>query len=227
MKSEVHNQDCLEAMRLMPDNAFDLAIVDPPYGIKINHSIGRRKGNPKSGHKPVTWDDSPPSIEYFDQLFRVSRNQIIWGGNYFMSKIARDTPCWLLWDKKCSDELSFAQYEMAWTSFPGSSKKIELANTGKGKIHPTQKPVQLYEWILTRYAVPGDTILDTHLGSQSSRIAAYNLGFDFCGYEIDSDYFNSGCERFRAHAAQPKLFAPELRMSEQPTLLAEGEAFKF
>ena len=206
-------------MREMPDNAFELAIVDPPYGISINHSMGRRAGQAASGHSKVQWDDETPSADYFQELFRVSQNQIIWGGNYFMSKVAKDSPCWILWDKKYSDEVSFAQFEMAWTSFATSAKKFEMVNNGMGKIHPTQKPVALYKWLLTNYAKPGDKILDTHLGSGSSRIAAYDLGFDFTGYELDTDYYNAQEERFQRHIAQPKLFMPEPPVMAQATLI--------
>lgn len=216
--SQTYNRDCLEAMREMPDNAFELAIVDPPYGISINHSMGRRAGQAASGHSPVQWDDETPSADYFQELFRVSQNQVIWGGNYFMSKVAKDSPCWILWDKKYSDEVSFAQFEMAWTSFATSAKKFEMVNNGTGKIHPTQKPVALYKWLLTNYAKPGDRILDTHLGSGSSRIAAYDLGFDFTGYELDTDYYNAQEERFARHIAQPKLFMPEPQVMTQEDL---------
>lgn len=221
--SVVHNADCLEAMRAMDDNAFDLAIVDPPYGININHSMGRREGQAASGHLKVQWDNETPSAEYFDELFRVSVNQIIWGGNYFMSKIARDTPCWLLWDKKYSFDVTFAQYEMAWTSFTMSAKKFEMVNNAAGKIHPTQKPMELYKWLLQNYAKQGDTILDTHLGSGSSRIAAYDLGFDFTGYELDTDYFDAQEERFAIHTAQARLFesVPEPIVETQSQLFGE------
>ena len=207
-------------MKGMADKQFDLAIVDPPYGISINHSMGRREGQAASGHSRVRWDNETPSAEYFNELFRVSRNQIIWGGNYFMSKIARDTSCWILWDKKYSFDVTFAQYEMAWTSFTTSAKKYEMVNNGDGKIHPTQKPVALYKWLLTNYAKQGDTILDTHLGSGSSRIAACDLGFDFTGYELDKDYFEAQEKRFQDHIAQPKLFAPTPAIVTQEAMFA-------
>ncbi len=202
--SETYNSDCLEAMRQMVNKSFELAIVDPPYG--INNSIGRREGQAHSGHKIVKWDSEPPAAEYFDQLFRVSKNQIIWGANYFIDRFALNTPCWILWDKKYSPEVSFAQFEMAWTSFNSSCKKIELVNNKPNKIHPTQKPVALYKWLLTNYAKPNDRILDTHLGSGSSRIAAYDLGFDFTGYELDKDYFDAQEARFQRRLEQPDLF---------------------
>lgn len=215
MMNIARNKDCMKGMSEMSDKAFELAIVDPPYGISINHSIGRRAGQVASGHVRVRWDDEPPSADYFAELRRVSVNQIIWGGNYFMSKIAADSPCWILWDKKYSDEVSFAQYEMAWTSFHTSAKKFEMVNNGNGKIHPTQKPVALYKWLISNYAKAGDKILDTHLGSGSSRIAAYDLGFPFMGFETDPDYFAAQEERFANHIAQPKLFEPQTTTTQE------------
>lgn len=198
----------MEAMREFPDKFFDLAIVDPPYGININHSIGRRKGDRHSGHKPAIWDFESPSMEYFTELRRVSMHQIIWGANHFISKFPFDSSCWLMWDKGFSEELSFAQFELAWTSFESTCKKFETpTNTpGAKKIHPTQKPIQLYRWLLKNYAVSGMKIIDTHLGSGSSRIAAHDMGFDFWGYELDHEYFADQEKRFSQHIAQTKLF---------------------
>lgn len=195
--------DCMEGMKAFPDKFFDLAVVDPPYGIGVNHNMGRRAGDKKSNYKAVRWDAAAPSIEYFVELFRVSKNQIIWGANHFISKMPIDSPCWLLWDKIVSLDMSFAQYEMAWTSFKGVAKKFELRPTLQQRIHPTEKPYALYAWILENYAKPGDKILDTHLGSMSSRIAAYKMGFDFWGFEIDPDYFRDGDKRFRESIAMP------------------------
>jgi site-specific DNA-methyltransferase (adenine-specific) len=205
--SEVYLEDCVKALKRYADNHFDLAIVDPPYGININVSIGRRKGDKKSNyHKFAGNDSSIPNEEYFDELFRVSKNQIIWGGNY-MTEYLTPTPCWLLWDKGFSEDVTFAQFEMAWTSFNSSAKKYNY-NTAKqqNRIHPTQKPTSLYDWILQRYAKPNDLILDTHLGSGSSRIAAYKGGFNFVGFEIDSDYFNAQEKRFNEFKSQLRLF---------------------
>ena len=207
-KSETFNIDCMEAMKRFPDNYFQLCIADPPYGININHSIGRREGQQSSGHKKVRWDSKPPTKEVFDEIFRVSENQIIWGANYFISEFARNTPCWILWDKKYSFEVTFAQFEMAWTSFKSSCKKIELTNNGAGKIHPTEKPTKLYKWLLQNYAKQGDRIFDPFLGSGSSRIAAHDLGFDFYATELDKDYFEAQEKRFAEHCKQPKLFEP-------------------
>ena len=191
--SLVENRDCLQAMRQFSDKFFDLAIVDPPYGININHSIGRRKGDKHSGHKPAIWDSEAPPIEYFNELFRISKNQIIWGANHFISRMPLDSSCWLMWDKGFSEELTFSQFELAWTSFKSTCKKFDAHTNSPGlkKIHATQKPLQLYKWIIKTYHLNGGKILDTHLGSQSSRIAAYDMGFDFWGYELDKDYFDA------------------------------------
>ena len=159
--------------------------------------------------KIIAWDVAPGQ-EYFNELFRVSRNQIIWGGNYFNLPPTR---CFLVWRKlTISESFTMAMAEYAWTSFNSNAKVFEAAPQGKpgdGRIHATQKPIALYEWILKNYAKPGDTILDTHMGSQSSRIAAWNLGFDYTGYEIDPEYFEKGCERFERHTAQMNLFLEE------------------
>jgi site-specific DNA-methyltransferase (adenine-specific) len=203
--SEVFNMDCIEGMKQYPDKHFSLALVDPPYGININESMGRRKGDKHSGHKKTYWDNSIPSEEYFLQLFRVSKNQIIWGGNY-MTEFLKPSPCWLLWDKGFSEDVTFAQFELAWTSFASSAKKYDKHPSQQDRIHPTQKPVALYDWILNRYAKQGDKILDTHLGSQSSRIAAYKNGYDFVGFEIDKDYFDAGEKRFNEFKSQLRLF---------------------
>ena len=203
-KQVAYNMDCMEAMRQMPDKAFDLAIVDPPYGIGINHNMGRRKGDKPSDYKKVKWDDAPPPADYFDELFRVSKNQIVWGANYFSMPPCK---CFIVWRKpQISEQVSFSMCEYAWTSFDATAKEWIGMSAEADRIHPTQKPVALYEWLLTHYAKPGDRILDTHLGSGSSRIAAYNLGFDFVGYEIDTDYFNAQEERFQTHTAQVRLF---------------------
>lgn len=204
---ELHNIDCMEYMKGINDNAFELAIVDPPYGINVNVSMGRRKGDAKSDYKKFAGGDkSIPSEDYFTELERVSKNQIIWGGNY-MTDYLYPSPCWLLWDKGFSEDVTFAQYEMAWTSFKSSAKKYDFnAAANKNRIHPTQKPVKLYEWLLANYAKEGDRILDTHLGSGSSAIAAHYGGFDFVGCELDEDYFKAAKERFDRETAQVALF---------------------
>jgi len=202
-----HNMDCMEFMKDIADKFYDLAVVDPPYGIGVNVSMGRRKGDKKSKyHKFSGQDKSIPCKEYFDQLFRTTKNQIIWGGNYFTDYLT-PSPCWLLWDKGFSEEVTFAQYEMAWTSFNSSAKKFDNnAAANRNRIHPTQKPVKLYEWLLMNYAKEGDKILDTHGGSQSSRIACYNLGYELDIIELDQEYFDQGNKRFEEHKQQLRLF---------------------
>lgn len=205
--NEAYNADCLAAMRAMPDKAFDLAVVDPPYGINVSNNMGRRKGDRASDYKKVTWDAVPPPAEYFEQLRRVSRNQIIFGANHFVSLIPNaNSHCWLCWDKGFSENVSFASFELAWTSFDCPCKRLALSSAQAGRIHPTQKPIALYAWIFSRFAKAGDRILDTHLGSGSSRIAAWDAGLDFVGYEIDPDYFKAQEKRFSEHTAQMSIF---------------------
>jgi site-specific DNA-methyltransferase (adenine-specific) len=215
MKSEVFNRDCLEAMREMPDKAFDLAIVDPPYGIGVGQmNMGSRQTVLPDATK--IWDNEIPTADYFTELMRISRNQIIWGGNYFPLPPSRG---FAIWDKGASMYgRSFAECEFAWTSFDVSARISKINPNQPERFHPTQKPVALYKWLLTNYAKPGQSILDTHLGSGSSRIAAYDLGFDFTGYELDKDYFEAQEARFANHIAQPKLFVPET-LAEQPILI--------
>lgn len=209
--------DCMEYMAQFPDNHFELAIVDPPYGINIaNNTTGTviRNKSDKDIFKEKDWDKTTPTIIYFEELKRVSKNQIIWGGNYFLDFLGYcKAP--IIWDKLNGDSL-YADGEMAWTSkdlpknlkiwkhqWCGAFKASERKTT---KIHPTQKPIQLYKWLLTNYAKPGDKILDTHLGSGSSRIAAYDLGFDFYATELDKDYFEAQEKRFNTFKQQLKLF---------------------
>ena len=198
-----YNIDCMEYMKTLPDKAFELCICDPPYGIGDKFKGGTSGKMNFNEIVNKAWDTAP-SADYFKELFRVSSNQIIWGGNYFDLPPTR---CFITWDKGISEDFSLAMAELAWTSFDKLAKIFRLCVPKDGlKIHPTQKPVALYEWLLTNYAKQGDKILDTHLGSGSSRIAAYNLGFDFVGCEIDEDYFNAQEERFKAHTAQLSLF---------------------
>lgn len=207
---KIYNMDCLEAMSKMEDNAYDLAIVDPPYGIDMGNKINSITGGVK--HTPKEWDKYTPCNKYWDELLRISKNSIVWGGNYFMSKIKKDNACWIVWDKNNGKSL-FADAELAFTTFNspvriskvhwcGSAAKWE---TGQNKIHPTQKPVKLYEWLLMNYAKAGDKILDTHLGSGSSAIAAHNLGYDFTGYELDEEYFKATKKRLDNHTAQLRI----------------------
>lgn len=200
--SRVYLRDCMEAMAEFPDNYFDLAVVDPPYGININPNMGRKKWQ-KKRHKKISWDNEIPPQEYFDELFRVSKNQIIWGGNYFPLP---PTKHFIFWDKMNPKGLSFSDGEMAWTSFDRAIRKWSSRNAIDGKIHPTQKPVALYDWIFNKYATPGMKILDTHLGSGSSRISAQKAGMDFWGYEIDEEYFTAHCKRFDIFYSQGRLF---------------------
>lgn len=199
----------MEMMRSMPDNWADLAIVDPPYGIGESGGADRRG---KSKHEKKQWDKSPPPKEYFDELQRVSKNQIIWGGNYFTDKL-RVSRCWIAWDKKLYNS-DFSDFELAWCSFDKGTKLFCMAKNGGSRkpdvlasiIHPTQKPVKLYEWLLTNYAEPNQKILDTHGGSMSSAIACHYFGCDLVLCEIDEDYYKAGCERFKAETSQIDLF---------------------
>lgn len=193
MGIELLNIDCMEYMATQPDNAFDLAIVDPPYGINVTAMNMGSRQNVKPD-KSKNWDDSVPSAAYFDELRRVSKDQIIWGGNYFSLPPAR---CWLLWDKgESMYGRDFAEGEMAWTSFDKVVRFFKKNPNQPDRFHPTQKPVKLYEWLLANYAKEGDRILDTHLGSGSSAIAAHYGGFAFVGCEIDPDYYQAAKERF-------------------------------
>lgn len=202
------NADCMEVMKHIRDDEFQLSCVDPPYGICVNVNMGRRKGQRHSGyHKFAGGDVFAPDSQYFDELRRVSKNQIIWGANHFIDNFpfSRSSPCWIVWDKGFSEDVSFAQFELAWTSFASVCKKFDKSPNDPSRIHPTQKPVKLYEWLLTNYANPGDRILDTHLGSGSSAIAAHYGGFDFVGCELDTDYYQAACKRFTQATAQAAL----------------------
>jgi len=230
-KSIVTNEDCMGMMARYPDKFFDLAIVDPPYGIKesAHRNISRSKLAKTKMYKKEFWDYEIPSEDYFKELFRVSEHQIIWGGNYFLDYLGA-TRCFIVWDK-CNIGTNFADCELAWTNFKSSVRKFSFmwngmmqGSTADGKlnngnkstnevrIHPTQKPIQLYRWCLTKYAQPGYNILDTHLGSGSHRLAAHGLGFDFYATELDGDYFNAQEDRyndylkkFEANKNQAKL----------------------
>jgi site-specific DNA-methyltransferase (adenine-specific) len=204
---ELLNIDCMEYMATLPDKAFDLAIVDPPYGIKRDGGFGGFVGFGGFG-MPIarkqykgSWDGATPGKIYFDELVRVSKEQIIWGGNFFTDKIAQANH-WIFWDKK-NTMPSFGDGELAWTSFNRNSvKQVEIEYNGllgkeKDRIHATQKPVKLYQWLLQKYAKPGQRILDTHLGSGSSAIAAHYFGCDFVGCELDKDYFDAASARFQ------------------------------
>lgn len=203
-----YNMDCMDGMKQFPDKYFDLAVVDPPYGIDRFKS-GETSRLRKYGRlNPV--NDICPTQEYFSELFRISKNQIVWGYNH-LSDMLPPTKEFLFWYKHQPVE-TYSDGELAWTSFKKTAKCFDFPFFGgcgadnDGRIHPTQKPVALYRWIFQNYAKPGFKILDTHLGSGSSRIAAYDAGLDFTGYEIDKDYFDKQEQRFRKHIAQMSLF---------------------
>jgi site-specific DNA-methyltransferase (adenine-specific) len=213
--SEVTNEDCMEGMARYPDNYFDLAIVDPPYGIDINNQSQGKGGGvaKKIEYTKKDWDKQAPDIDYFNELIRVSKNQIIWGANHFIEKIPYNASCWIVWNKD-NGETDFADCELAWTSFKTAVRIFKWKWNGmlqqnmkdkEQRIHPTQKPVALYKWLLQNYAKQGDKILDTHLGSGSSRIAAYEMGFDFTAFELDKEYFEAQEKRYKAHIAQLKM----------------------
>ena len=197
MINEVYNIDCMEYMRQLPDNAFQLTIADPPYGLNPSSS---ETWSEKSALKNRAWSkgkigetwDKAPDKAFFDELLRVSENVIIWGGNYFDLPPTRCIVCW----DKCQPWENFSQIEMAWTTFDKPAKLYKFDNRTTDKIHPTQKPIDLYAWCLRTFANEGDRIFDPMMGSQSSRIAAYKLGFDYVGCEISEEYFAIGCERF-------------------------------
>ena len=201
----IMNVDCMEYMRTLPDKFFDLAVVDPPYGIGASIGFGRSQKESTKIIKKKCWDNSIPTKEYFDNLIRITGNRIIWGGNYFNLSPTR---CFLVWDKLNAGR-DFADCEQAWTSFDAVARMFQyrVANDHKERIHPTQKPIKLYEWILTNYAKPGQTIFDSHMGSGSSAIAANNLGFEYVGCELDTDYYEAACKRIAHHASQERLFA--------------------
>jgi site-specific DNA-methyltransferase (adenine-specific) len=203
---ELLHEDNMRLMARYPDKHFDLAIVDPPYGIgnALVDGGGTRKAKFDNDRDSVKWDVAP-SKEYFSELFRVSKNQIIWGGNYFSLPPNR---CALIWDKM--QIFSGSDFEYAWTSFDKASKSFRMSRVRaycSGKIHPTQKPIELYQFCLEKFAKEGDKILDTHLGSGSIAIACHDMGFDLVACEIDKDYYNAAVKRFNEQTKQLKLIA--------------------
>ena len=224
----LHLGDCMDWMREKPNGYYDLAVVDPPYGIGASDYKrgGTQHGKSASKSKVYSvkqWDKETPQQSFFDELLRVSKNVIIWGGNYFHLP---PTSCWVIWDKDNGDN-GYADFEMAWTSFSTAGRFAKITWHGmrqhdmknkETRIHPTQKPVALYKWLLTNYAKPGDRILDTHGGSGSSMIACYDLGFDMDWIELDPDYFKSAKERFERHKAQGQLFHIAETLPEQQKL---------
>jgi len=205
----VYHEDCMVGLKRFPDNYFDLAVVDPPYGIGLVKTEagnwGQRKENKGSIDKQTQWDFEAPNSEYFTQLRRVSKNQIVWGANHFISRMPFDSSCWIVWDK-VNGESYFADCELAWTSFEKAVRMYRKRTVMKDRIHITQKPVELYEWILQKFANDGDLILDTHVGSGSSRIAAHKAGLSFIGFEIDKDYYEAQEKRFSDFKRQMRLF---------------------
>jgi site-specific DNA-methyltransferase (adenine-specific) len=207
MSVELLNIDCMEYMTTLEDDAFDLAIVDPPYGIGENGDRNASRGKmavAKDYKSFAGGDTNPPDKAYFIELRRVSKNQIIWGANHFMQNIGLGSSCWVVCDKM-TGESDFADCELAYTSFKTAVRKFQFRWSGmlqgdmknkEMRIHPTQKPVKLYQWLLDNYAKPGQRILDTHLGSGSSAIAAHYFGVDFVGCELDQDYYEAACDRF-------------------------------
>lgn len=210
---DLRQGDCMDLMRETPDGWFDLAIVDPPYGI----GAGEMRMN-NNNHAMKPWDLMPPSKRYWKELFRVSKNQIIWGGNYFKLPPSK---CFIIWDKKQPEGVSFAMAEFAWASFDSVAKvfyQFPSHVTQGPKIHPTQKPVALYRWLLANYAKPGQRILDTHLGSGSHAIACHYAGLHLTATELDPDYFQASVERIKRETAQQTLFQPEPVKVEQGAL---------
>lgn len=197
-KIQITNEDNMVLMARYPDKYFDLAIVDPPYGIGISSNPVRQM------HDKKQWDNAIPTEEYFKQLMRVSKNQIVWGGNYFPLPPSQG---FLIWDKKQPQDFSLAMCEFAWSSIQSPAKMFRFSVlTERDKIHPTQKPKQLYKWILQLYAKEGDLILDTHVGSGSIAIACHDYGFELTACELDKEYYNKAIERIKNHINQQKLF---------------------
>lgn len=207
-ENEVYNCDCLELMREMVKQGIvvDWLITDPPYGINVNHNMGRRKGDKKSDYKKAYWDNARLPKEYFDLMFKVSKNQIIWGGNYYTDYLT-PTPCYVIWDKMFSDEVSFAQVEIAWTNQTCSAKKVVCSPNGKeDRIHPTQKPLKVIEFCLNKFTKEGDLIFDPFMGSFTTAVACHKMQRRFIGAELDKEYFEKGQERLNAVKAQTSIF---------------------
>ena len=217
MKAGIYLGDCMVAMKTFPDNFFELCICDPPYGIgeSSNDNKSRSKLGKSKDYGSKTWDDNAPNKNYFVELKRVSKNVIIWGANHFIENIPNsNSSCWIVWDKQ-NGKNDFADCELAYCSFKTAVRKFDFKWHGmiqgdmKNKeirIHPTQKPIKLYEWLLMNYAKEGDKILDTHLGSGSSAIAAHRLGYSFWGFEIDVDYYDAAIKRINLEKTKLQLF---------------------
>jgi site-specific DNA-methyltransferase (adenine-specific) len=211
------NEDNMELMKRYPNNYFDLAIVDPPYGIgeSSNDNQSRSKLCKAKDYGSKKWDENAPNKEYFAELKRVSKNQIVWGSNHFIENIPNaNSSCWIVWDKQNGNN-DFADCELAYCSLKSAVRMTSIRWHGmlqhdmknkEVRIHPTQKPVKLYEWLLMNYANECDKILDTHLGSGSIALACHNLGFDLVGCELDTEYYESACKRLKQHQAQLTIF---------------------
>lgn len=224
--------DCMEFMRSVPELSYDLAIIDPPYGIGEDGgknrgcSVKQKNGTTLKikhvGYEKRGWDTEPPSFDYFDELLRVSKNQILWGANHYSDRLPFPSPAWVVWDKVNGDS-DFADCEMAWTSFPSAARLFAFMWNGmmqgcpedgrkmqgnkklnEERIHPTQKPIPLYSWLLENYAKPGDKILDTHGGSGSIVIACHALGFPIDWIELDRDYYARAVRRFKRYIGNPE-----------------------
>lgn len=221
MKNTVHLCDCMDFMRDLPDNAFDLVISDPPYGIGAGNYKrgGTQYGNSKAKCKEYkAYEDAVPDNKYFEELLRISKKCIIFGANHFISKIPYDSSGWIVWDKDNGEGSGYADCELAWTNFDCAIRRIKYRWAGmlqekmknkEERIHVNQKPVDLYKWILQRYASKGYNIFDPNVGSGSIRIACHDLGFDFTGCEIDPDYHKSQEGRYKNHIAQGELFGKD------------------
>ena len=214
-KLTITNEDNMALMARYPDNYFELAIVDPPYGINMDGgNIGGNNAAKATNYIKKDWDSSAPQKAYFNELKRVSKNVIIWGANHFIENIpSANSSCWIVWDKENSG--NFADCELAYTSFNTAVRKFEFRWNGmlqgdmknkETRIHPTQKPVALYKWLLDKYAKDGDKILDTHLGSGSIALACHDYGFELTACELDTEYYEKSVERIKNHVAQQKLF---------------------
>jgi site-specific DNA-methyltransferase (adenine-specific) len=215
--NKVHLIDCMEFMKGIPDKYFELAIVDPPYGLERYKSNdgGNSKKITSFGGNTSNWNNTKPSAKYFEELFRISQNQIIWGANNFELPASE---YFIVWDKG-QFMPSFARCEYAWTNRKIQAKIYEERSQDKFRIHPTQKPVSLYRWLLANYANPGDKILDTHVGSASSLIACHQMGFEYWGFELDADYYQAATERLNKAQAQVDIFeAADMPKPEQLTI---------
>ena len=212
-KITITNEDNMQLMSRYPDNYFDLAIVDPPYGIGEASAKIHTRHHSQKKYTIKDWDNEPPNEEYFSELIRVSKNQIVWGANHFIERINKNSSCWIVWDKDGFGDQ--ADCEIAWTSFKTAVRKFKYTWNGfrqqdmknkEVRFHPTQKPVALYKWLLDKYAKDGDKILDTHLGSGSIAIACHDYGFELTACELDTEYYEKAVQRIKNHVSQQKLF---------------------